>query len=275
MRKISAVMISLLFSGAVQAQEQGPANVENTAQPGAVALRLASLVDPGETLDWGDFIRVERRFGPWTLLCDWRPSKNKRICSAEQAVSAGSSGFIWRIAIDHANKPIVLFVLPANLDRQSGLRLGFSGLEKTITGSGWTCNAQSCMAAFPFSDFVQAAILNSNEMQFSYRLLSKDTTPVEVKALASMDGFTTALEAAAKDPFGKYMPVKKPEKATDMASQAAKNTGSVVQNAPQSAADGPAKQSDNVEQKPSAQPAVPAKVTRKQIRNIGPRDGLY
>lgn len=275
MRNISAVLISLLFSGAVQAQEPPTVKVDDSTQTRSVTLRLASLVEPGETLDWGDFIRVERPFGAWTLLCDWRPSRNKRICSTEQTVNAGNSGLIWRIAIDSEHKPIVLFVLPADLDRQGGLRLSFSGLEKSITGSEWTCNGQSCMSAFPFSDFVQAAILNSKEMQFSFRLLAKDAAPTEVRALASMEGFTTALEAAAKDPFGKYVPLKKQEKAADLTSAADKNAPPVVLNTPQTNTDVPAKQSDKVEQKSPPQQTVPAKATRKQSRNIVPRDGLY
>lgn len=275
MRKITALFVGLLFSSTVQAQEPQTAKAEDSTPASPVTLRLASLVEPGETLDWGDFIRVERRFGPWTLLCDWRPSRNKRICSTEQAVNAGNSGLIWRIAIDHEHKPIVLFVLPADLDRQSGLRLSFSGLEKSITGSEWTCNGQSCMSAFPFSDFVQAAIMNSREMQFSFRLLVKDAAPKEVKAIASMDGFSTALEAAAKDPFGKYVPLKRQENTPDLASPAGKNAASVILNAPQSGANVPATQTDKVEQKSAPQPTAPTKTTSKQARNIQPRDGLY
>lgn len=205
-----AAILSICLTGTSQGQDTDAANIENRIQAGATTLRLASVVEPGETPAWGDFMRIQRPFGPWTLLCDVRPSLNKRICSTEQAVVSGASVFVWRIAMDHEFKPVVLFSLPGNLDVTAGIRLGFAGLEKTIIGKEWTCNAQSCIAAFPFAGFVQAAILDTKDMHFTYRVQSGDTA-VDIQAVASMEGFPEALEAAAKDPFGKFVQVSQPK----------------------------------------------------------------
>lgn len=188
---------------APKADDSGSSAVAPTAD--APPLRLASLVKDGDTPTRGDLVTIERPFGTWKLLCNVRISTNKRICSVEQAVVSDKALFVWRIGMTTTLKPVVIFAMPPNFDADTGLHLGFSGLEKTIRAKEWACNGQSCIAAFPFSGLSQTAIANSRELKFQYSLKVQQSSVV-ISTTSTMDGFSDALDAASKDPFGTFNP---------------------------------------------------------------------
>lgn len=276
MRKLLALFLGVAFSTAAYAQEPDNNNIGERIEAATPVLRLASLLTPGETLEWGDLVLVQRPFGSWSLKCEMRPSLNKRLCATEQLVNDGKQARVaWRIAMSDEYKPVIVFSLPALLDVQTGLRIGFSGLEKTISGSEWTCGASGCLASFPFEGFVQAAITNSSNINFSYRV-KQDTGFEDVKVTSSMGGFSQALDAAAKDPFGKTVPVKQVKPAEAKAAPVAKSMATEKVDAAETASVTKTEKESAVPSKQKAQPlrrkheAKPA-----QHRNITPRDGLY
>lgn len=160
--------------------------------------RLASLDVPGEVVPWGDRMTVERPFGPWTLRCDLSISRNKRLCALEQTLTAGGGGLLWRLALTPDQGQVLVFSAPSDLDRPSGLSIGAGSFSGKITNDQWSCG-RVCIAIVRFDGGMQRLLLETRTIGMRYRTKSGE----EVKLEASMDGFESALEAAAEDPFGK------------------------------------------------------------------------
>lgn len=288
MRTIISVLGLLALAGPLYAAEpspaSSPANLDERLGVETEVLKLTSVIEPGEKIEWGDLVRIERPFGTWNLKCDFRPSMNRRNCTAQQITTAAGNALVWRIAMSIEKKPVVLFYLPPTLDVQSGLRLGFSGLEKTIIGSEWTCGPDNCTAAFAFSGFVQSAILNTADMKFRFSVKSSanDGALQDISMSAPMAGLTAALDAAATDPFGKTVPVK-PVQQAQTKPVAVKP---VADKREQSVVD--ASETASVIKKDKAEPVAKSgagssagtrqKQKRKEstpTQNITPRDSLY
>ncbi|MBA8904136.1 invasion associated locus B family protein [Phyllobacterium sp. P30BS-XVII] len=275
MRTLILLSTVFVMTSAAAAEQADSANVGERIDAATPVIQLASLLEPGETPEWGDLIKVDRPFGSWSLKCDMRPSLNKRLCSTEQVVGDGQTQLVaWRIAMSADYKPIVVFALPPVLNIETGLRIGFSGLEKTIRGSEWSCGSNSCIASFPFEGFVQAAISGAKELSFSYTYREGETNKL-VDAKSSMAGFQEALNAAAKDPFGKFVPIK-PEKQAELkpSDDPAKKVDA-TETAAVAKVDAvtPAKNKSGVKvaaEKPRVKSSKPA-----PTHNITPRDGLY
>ncbi|MBX8803229.1 hypothetical protein HBA92_21100 [Ochrobactrum sp. MR28] len=163
-------------------------------------LRLSSVIDAGELLDPGDLIQLNRPFYNWNLRCDVRLSKNKRACYVDQGAAYENVFVLWRIANNHENRPIAVINLPASFDQEKGLKLKFSGLEKTLGKEHFKCSDEMCVGGFIFEGFVQEAIINSKIVGFVIPV-KNEQEPIEI-GLAVI-GFDEATNAAARDPFGR------------------------------------------------------------------------
>lgn len=200
---IATALVSVIASGAF-ANEPSP--TEETAPIAAATTqtalpRLMTLVTP--ELQEGDLINFTRGFGNWLLRCEWVLSANKRVCAVEQTTMNQESGLSWKIAPSQDNKPLLLISAPANFDKTKGMRLAFSGLEKTLPESEWICSPKFCLTSFNFEGFVQAAIAKSPEVKFLYSVKTSDGQTKEIELTGPIDGMGRALEAAAVDPFGR------------------------------------------------------------------------
>lgn len=182
----------------------GSNNAEKTSQPVQNTnfdfLRLSSVIDAGELLDPGDLIQLNRPFYNWNLRCDVRLSKNKRACYVDQGASYENVSVLWRIANNHENRPIAVINLPASFDQEKGLKLKFSGLEKTLGTEHFKCSDEMCVGGFIFEGFVQEAIVNSKIVGFVIPV-KNEQEPIEIGL--AMIGFDEATDAAARDPFGR------------------------------------------------------------------------
>ena len=165
--------------------------------------KLASLIEPGEIPVAGDMIAITRPFANWALRCDYRLSANKRLCAVEQALSNGQSSLVWRIANSTEDRPVLIVSVDPQMVPAKGVQMTFSELQKTIPASDWLCGPRSCITGFPFEGFVSAAIAQAKDVHFTY--VSKDASGAEipVQLHGSMEGFTSAINAGATDPFGK------------------------------------------------------------------------
>nr|WP_181377343.1 invasion associated locus B family protein [Ochrobactrum sp. LM19] len=162
-------------------------------------LRLHSVTEPGELVGPGDQIAINRAFLNWSLRCEIRPSKDVRSCFTEQKLNSGTDGLVWRIGQNTDLKPVVQFSLPADFQSSAGLRMKFSGLEKTIDPSHFVCSQRACVGGFLFEGFVQAAIMESERIGFSFDRKNGGTVTLE----GSMQGLKLALDAARRDPYGR------------------------------------------------------------------------
>lgn len=162
-------------------------------------LKLASVGIPDQVTQPGDLIRISRKFANWTLRCDVRLSTNNRVCFVEQSGKAKGSGLVWRIAMNEQMKPIAILSMPANLDMSKGVRMTFGGLEKTLEHNQFRCGANACVGGFPFEGFVQKAITSAQNVGFAFTPTSGESIDIRF----SMAGFNLALDAAARDPFGR------------------------------------------------------------------------
>ena len=199
---IATALISVMASGAFANEPLPTAETAQVAADTQTALpRLMTLVTP--ELQDGDLINFTRGFGNWLLRCEWVLSANKRVCAVEQTTMNEESGLSWKIAPSQDNKPLLLISAPANFDKTKGMRLAFSGLEKTLPESEWICSPKFCLTSFNFEGFVQAAIAKSPEVKFLYSVKTSDGQTKEVELTGPIDGMGRALEAAAVDPFGR------------------------------------------------------------------------
>lgn len=160
--------------------------------------RLASLDRPGQVTPWGDRMNVERPFGPWSLRCDLSVSQNKRLCALEQTITTTGGGILWRLALTADDEQVLVFSAPADLDWSAGLSIDAGMFSGAIKGDQWSCR-QVCIAIVRFDGLMQRMLLESRTIGMRYRT-SKGR---DINLEASMDGFESALEAAAHDPFGK------------------------------------------------------------------------
>lgn len=196
---IGALLLSAL-SLAASAEEEG--SVVSPAPTNSIP-KLASLVEPGEQVSSGDIITITRPFEHWSLLCTYRLSQNRRLCSIEQGLSNGKSGVVWRVANSVDNRALLILSVDPKLIVAKGVRLGFSDLEKTIAEKDWLCSPTACITGFVFDGFLRAAIANSSSIRFSYATAGENSTEVPVDLIGSMTGFDMALKAGSTDPFGR------------------------------------------------------------------------
>ncbi|WP_297321964.1 hypothetical protein [uncultured Bartonella sp.] len=159
---------------------------------------LTKLYDNGFMPEPGDIINLDRPFGNWSLKCELLLSQDRRLCRTEQTMRSGSDQLTWRIVLTTDNIPYVVITTNAGIDLSSGIRMGFSAIEKTLQSPDEVgCTDKACFAAFPFIGFVQAAILGSQDVWFSYRKDDRD-----VHLINSMAGLKEALQASATNPYG-------------------------------------------------------------------------
>lgn len=196
---IGALLLSTLSFTASAAEEGSVVSPEPTTS----IPKLASLVEPGEQVSSGDMISISRPFEHWSLLCTYRLSQNRRLCSIEQALSNGKSGVVWRVANSVDNRALLIMSVDPKLVAAKGVRLGFSDLEKTIGEKDWLCSPSACLTGFVFDGFLRAAIANSSSIRFSYATAGENNTEIPVDLIGSMTGFDLALKAGSTDPFGR------------------------------------------------------------------------
>lgn len=199
MRKTIAFLLLTSISLPAFAEQEEAAV---SPSPTAAIPKLATLVEPDEQVAVGDLISITRRFDQWSLLCDYRLSQNKRLCSIEQGLSDGKSSVLWRIANSVDNRALLILSVDPKMVVSKGLRLGFSDLEKTIPEKEWLCNPSACITGFVFDGFLQAAIANSPAIRFSFTKM-QDSTEIPIDLLGSMSGFDLALKSGSTDPFGR------------------------------------------------------------------------
>ena len=199
-----------LLASSVQAQEE---NMSANTPPAASLPKLASLTEPGEEIATGDMITMSRAFDGWSLRCDYRLSQNKRLCSIDQALSNGQSSLVWRIANSVDDRALLILSADPRMVTGKGMRMAFSGLEKTIGKDEWLCGPAACLTGFMFEGFLQAAIANAADVRFTFTAKSPDDKEMPVELLGSMNGFALALKAGATDPFGKMVVAQKANQA--------------------------------------------------------------
>lgn len=225
---LTLILGSFLFSSVAFADEKASTEenkpVANTAQSNGKDrafsfLELSNVVGLGESVTNGDLIQVNRKFDTWNLRCDVRLSTNKHACFVEQSASFENTGIQLRIGNNIEGRTVAITKLPANFDADKGLRLKFSGLEKTLGKENFACTSDHCIGGFLLEGFVQEAILGSRYIGF---VIPVKNDPEQVEIALTMSSFDEAIEAA-KDPFGREISIATNERAAkDKTSEAAK-----------------------------------------------------
>lgn len=156
--------------------------------------QFAKLYSEQEKIPEGDLIKLQRQIGNWDLECLISASKRRRICRTEQYIRQDDNWIKWSIGVATDGKTYVLVNAPSSIDTKDGIRITFSGLEKTLKDI--TCDAGSCTTSFPLEGFVQSAIMSSETITFSYR---KEKNIVTLSN--NMAGLLYAIDAAGNNPL--------------------------------------------------------------------------
>lgn len=190
---------------------------EHPAPPPANPFAVrAPVADPGEVVDLGDILTISRGFDAWTLGCSVRISSGRRSCSIEQIIIDNGadkglkSSVKWGIGSSAAKKSLLFIHVTSNFGSESGMRLSFAGVEKTIPQQEWFCSNEGCVTAFPFEGIVQSAIQSTQEIGFGYKVKGPSGELVDVELSGHMGGFEKALQVAATNPFASVAPAPKP-----------------------------------------------------------------
>lgn len=225
---LTLILGSFLISSVAFADEKAPTAenqpVVNTEQSNGKDrafsfLELSNVVSIGESVSNGDLIQVNRKFDTWNLRCDVRLSTNKHACFVEQSASFENTGIQLRIGNNVEGRTVAITKLPANFDAEKGLRLKFSGLEKTLGKENFACTSDHCIGGFLLEGFVQEAILGSRYIGF---VIPVKNDPEQVEIALAMSSFDEAIQAA-KDPFGREISIAANEKkANEKTSEATK-----------------------------------------------------
>lgn len=169
----------------------------NAAEEVATTLnkpQFAKLYSEQEKIPEGDLIKLQRQIGNWDLECSISASKRRRICQTEQYIRQDNNWIKWSIGVATDGKTYVLVNAPENIDTKDGIRITFSGLEKTLKDI--TCDTSGCTTSFPLEGFVQSAIMSSETISFSYRRENNIVTLSN-----NMAGLLYAIDAAGNNPL--------------------------------------------------------------------------
>ena len=210
---ISAILSAVVHPSSAEEVVAAPASNEQPAG-GTLAVkspRLATFAN--DEFEDGDLMFISRPFGHWVMRCEWMLSTQKRICSIEQQALVEGVSVVWKIAPQIGDeRPLLVIQAPRNMIPAAGMRLSFSGLEKTLPADDWFCTDNGCLSSFPFDGFLGAAITNSPQVSFSFSIdEAGQKKPVQIVGI--MDGYKAALNAVTNDPFGSQVRVKAEESA--------------------------------------------------------------
>ncbi|MBE7203028.1 MAG: invasion associated locus B family protein [Parafilimonas terrae] len=170
-----------------------------TGPVGAQETKLATLDSVGASIP-GDRMTVVRPFGAWTLRCELSVSQNQRICALEQVLQREAGAVLWRLAqaVDGGN--VLVWSVPAAMDRSKGLTLKLDDFQTAVTG--WTCRS-ACLSVKPLTPAFRTLLLGASTVEASYTLTDGETVTVS----GTMAGFREAIRAASEDPFALRKPM--------------------------------------------------------------------
>lgn len=165
------------------------------SQGKAKAPDLAVL--PKGAVDNGDVLKMTRAFGDWSLSCDMQLELNERICRIEQSIASGSDEKLnWKIATKPNGRPVIVFDFSDKIDPGPGLEVSFSGFEKSLAATEWSCDAGKCQTSMDIVGPVAGWFSDAPQISFSF---TRDGQKVRLNA--SMKGFQQAM-AASQNPLG-------------------------------------------------------------------------
>lgn len=200
-----------LPKAAEQSQTENTANRSQNNNSGQIPV-FPSLVPEGTNIGMGDVIILSRQFNKWMLHCDLWLAGDKRLCAVEQNITSGDDTITWRIMTGSDGRTWGVVHIFANFDKTEGIRMGFSGVEKTLRNPNEiVCTSKdNCTAYFPFEGFIQIAVMKSPTIWFSYYKSGKslvsngkdmDEGKQVVTLSSDMSGLMEALNAAATNPY--------------------------------------------------------------------------
>lgn len=157
--------------------------------------QLVTLYGENEKIPDGDLITLNRRIGNWYLECSVSASKHRRVCYTEQYIYKGDDWIRWSLNVTKDAKTFVSVNAPTDIVVEDGIKMSFSGLEKTLDNI--TCNGGACSATFPLEGLVQSAIMSSKTISFTYKKKNNVTTTLQ----NDMTGLLYAIDVAGNNPL--------------------------------------------------------------------------
>lgn len=147
--------------------------------------------------DNGDVLRMSRKFADWTLSCDMQLELNERVCRIEQSLPhSDGDKLVWKIATKSNGRPAIVFEFSEKVDPDQGFEVSFSGFEKSLPATDWSCAAGKCQAAMDIVGPVAGWFSDAPQIAFAFTRSGQ-----KVKLAASMNGFQQAM-SASQNPLG-------------------------------------------------------------------------
>lgn len=104
---------------------------------------IAQLVKPGETVNSGDIVNVQRAFEHWTLSCNFFLGVRKLCHFSSTQKSSDNTPFAIEFNQNGAGAPIVMFQIARPIDESAPIKIQLNSVSLNVSAP--ICNPQICI----------------------------------------------------------------------------------------------------------------------------------
>lgn len=186
---LAALLSTALYGGASAGQ-----------QPERYSVKTPDVALP-DGVPPGQYARIVKPFGNWTLICDENLKQKQRVCNISQSIvdATGTVAFSWSLAAMADGRPIMILRPPHALGPGKAIEIGFLDSKDTIVARTKDCDGRVCIALVPVDARLKARIAKGALAEISYDLPVGDANSASTKTKvffhAPLADLAAALEA--------------------------------------------------------------------------------
>lgn len=153
----------------------------------------SSEVQVPEGVETGQYQRVIRPFGNWTLICDEDLAAHEKVCNVTQTIEDrnGTMAFSWSLAATKAGDPYMILRTAPHARNEGLISLEFESRERPVAVQIDGCNRRVCVGMVPVGPILRGEIAEETSPRISYETSHGGSIRIE----ATLEGLSRALEA--------------------------------------------------------------------------------
>lgn len=168
-----------------------PAAAQGLAEP-PYSIKPSEVEIP-EGKEMGQYQRVIRPFGNWTLICDEDLTAHERICNVTQTIEDrnGTMAFSWSLAATETGDPYMILRAAPDAAREGVISLEFDSRDEPVDVHIDGCNRRVCIGMVPVGPILRGQIAEETSPLVSYQTADGDAVEIET----TLEGLSRAFEA--------------------------------------------------------------------------------
>lgn len=184
-RPLAALLACLVVLGCRAAAAQDPAGPPYRIEPSEVTVPNG--------VEMGEYQRVIRPFGNWTLICDENLAEHERVCNVTQTIEDGNGtmAFSWSLAATEEGDPYMILRTAPNARPDDPISLSFEGRDAPVEVEIDGCNETVCVGMVPVGPILREQIARETSATVSYRT----TGGGGIEVATQLEGLSRALDA--------------------------------------------------------------------------------